>query len=78
MYTLHEVGYYAYISISLHMLITHFCVSNVQMVDPNRSSCQGRTQDFRQGGQKNIESGLNSLLDLNPLTNWVLDKKTMH
>ena len=28
-------------------------------------------------GQKNIESDLNSLSDLNPLTNWVLDKKTM-
>ena len=32
---------------------------------------------FSSGGQKNIESGLNSLSDLNPLTNWVLDKKTM-
>ena len=36
---IYEVGYYAYISISPHMLITHFCVSNVKMVDPNRSSC---------------------------------------
>ena len=30
---------------------------------------QERIHGFRQGGQKNIES------DLNPLTNWVLDKK---
>ena len=35
----------------------------------------GAEPGFLSGGQKNIESGLNSLSDLNPLTNWVLDKK---
>jgi hypothetical protein len=38
---------------------------------------RGGARIFVRRGQKNIESGLNSLSDLNPLTNWVLDKKTM-
>ena len=35
----------------------------------------GTDPKFSSGGQKDIELNLNSLSDLNPLTNWVLDKK---
>ena len=39
------------------------------------SLAQEQIQNFRQERQKNIESGLNSLSDLNSLTNCILDKK---